>query len=415
MPDSTHAHDELDALLEPAPPRRRRLLLAALLGIGAILALVVLRADGDRSEPRFRTEPIVRTDLAAIVSATGNLEPTNQVDVGSELSGTIDEVLVESNDTVVAGQILARLDTSKLEQQTERTRAALLSAEAQLAQAEATQVEATTELARFEEVARLSDGKVPSKTELDAARAATLRADAAVESARAAVAEARAALRTNERDLGKLVIRSPIDGVVLDRNVEPGQTVAASFQAPVLFTIAQDLKRMDLTVNVSEADVGSVQVGQHATFTVDAWPDKQFDAVVKKVSFGSTTVENVVSYETELEVPNDDLSLRPGMTATADIRVAERQAVLVVSNAALRFSPPAARTPRSGFSLLPRPPEASPNGGSGTGPRVYVLRDGRPARIAVTTGLTDGRQTEVESPDLAAGDEVVVESLGAAS
>lgn len=418
MPDTSPTPTELDRLIEQSPHRRRWLWALVLLAVAALLLIPVLRNRSASDEARFRTEPVRRADLAAVVSATGNLEPTNQVDVGSELSGTIAEVLVDANDSVTAGQVLARLDTTKIEQQTEQSRGALRVARAQLSQAKATRVETAADLDRYEEVARLSGGKVPSKTELDAARASKLRAEAAVESAEAAVAEAEAKLRANQYDLGKSVIRSPIDGIVLDREIEPGQTVAASFQAPVLFTIAQDLKRMDLTVNVSEADVGSVRAGQSATFTVDAWPDKDFQATVKKVLFGSKTVENVVSYEAELEVPNDDLSLRPGMTATADIRVAERQGVLVVPNGALRFTPPAApstSTERSGFSLLPRPPRLGQRNGNGDGPGIYVLRDGQIEHVPVTTGLTDGKHTEVESPTLAEGDQVVLEMLGGAS
>lgn len=401
----------LDPLLVRPPRRRGWILAAAGSLVAALTALLLLRAGGAGPQQRFETVTVERTDLSAVVSTTGNLEPTNQVDVGSELSGTVAEVLVDTNDSVEAGQTLARLDPTKLEQQTERSRAALLSARAQLAQAQATRDQAAADLARFEEASRLSAGRLPARTELESARAASLRADAAVSIAEAAIAEAEAGLRANETDLTKMVIRAPIDGVVLARKIEPGQTVAASFQAPLLFTLAQDLRRMELTVNVAEADVGSVAPGQRATFTVDAWPDKRFDALVKKVSFGSVTVDNVVSYEAELEVANVDLSLRPGMTATADIRVAERTGVLAVPNAALRFSPPVTPEGRSGFSL-PRPPgSTTPRPSADKSPGVYVLREGRLLRLDVTSGLSDGRRTEVSGSDLVEGDEVVVALL----
>jgi HlyD family secretion protein len=187
--------------------------------------------------------------------------------------------------------------------------------------------------------------------------------------------------------------------------------VAASFQAPVLFTIGQDLRRMDLTVYVSEADVGRVEEGHTASFTVDAWPESEFEAVVRKVSFGSQTIENVVSYEAELEVDNQDLELRPGMTATATIRVAERRGVLVVSNAALRFRPPAFAKPSGGFSLLPRPPGLDRSESPDDGTAVHVLREGGLTRVAVETGLSDGHWTEVSAPDLSEGEQVVVEIL----
>jgi HlyD family secretion protein len=402
--------NEIDQLLETRPRRRRGLLIAGLIG-SAILAAVLLARPGSAGDREYETVVVERRDLVATVSATGKLEPTVQVDVGSEISGMVAEVVVQTNDRVAEGQVLAVIDTTKLRQQTERSRAALLSAEAALVQAQATQTEVEADLARVEGAHRLSEGSLYSQSDLDAARAAKLRADAAVRMGQAGVAEAKAGLLANEIDLEKSVIRSPINGIVLDRRIEPGQTVAASFQAPVLFTIGQDLARMDLTVYVSEADVGRVEEGQTASFTVDAWPESAFEAVVRRVSFGSQTIENVVSYEAELDVANEDLKLRPGMTATASIRVADRQDVLVVSNAALRFRPPAPATSSGGFSLLPTPPDLGRNESSDDGDAVYVLREGVLAPLAVEVGLSDGQWTEVSAPGLAEGEEVVVEML----
>ena len=406
--------NEIDRLLESRPRRRRGLVIAALLGCASLAAVLLARPQGSGGL-KYETVAVERRDLVATVSATGKLEPTDQVDVGSEISGIVARVLVETNDRVAKGQVLAVIDTTKLEQQTERSRAALLSAEATLAQSRATQTEAETDLVRFEELHRQSNGQLLSKSELDAARAAKLRADAAVRVAEAGVAESRAAVLSGEIDLEKSVIRSPIDGIVLDRQVEPGQTVAASFQAPVLFTIGQDLARMDLTVYVSEADVGRVAAGQTASFTVDAWPESEFEAVVRKVSFGSQTIENVVSYEAELEVGNEDLKLRPGMTATATIQVAEREGVLVVSNAALRFRPPAPESSSRGFSILPVPPDLGRSESPEAGTAVHVLREGALTRVDVEAGLSDGSWTEVSAPDLSAGEKVVVEVLEEAS
>lgn len=378
------------------------------LGITALAFSSPRRNQG----PTFETVDLERRDLTATVSATGRLEPVLQVDVGSEISGTMAEVLADSNDLVRAGQILARIDTTKLEQQTDRSRAALLSVQAHLAQAQATHRESEAQLKRFEEVARLSNGRVPSETELDAARGAELRAQSSVEAARASVAEATAAVRTHETDLAKSVIRSPIDGIVLRRGIDPGQTVAAAFQAPILFTIGQDLSKMDLTVYISEADVGKVTEGQNAGFSVDAWPETQFEATVKKVSFGSQTVENVVSYEADLEVGNEESKLRPGMTATATIQVAERRDVWAVPTAALRFNPPPAEEKETrGFSLLPRPPRMKRPGKSDDAPGIYVLRQGVLTRESVEVGLSDGRWTEVRGPQLTAGDQVVTDML----
>jgi len=414
MPDTPLNPNEIDQLLETKPSRRTGIMIAGLIGFIIIAAILFVRQDNSIDQA-YRKVTVERRNLVATVSATGNLKPTDQVDIGSEISGIVANVLVDTNDRVVRGQILAEIDTAKLKQQAQMARAALLSTQATLAKAEAIQTEAETELGRFEEVHRLSDGRVPSKSEFDATRAAKLRANADLKVAEAQVEESKASMLAIEIDLEKSVVRSPIDGIVLERRIEPGQTVAASFQAPVLFTISKDLRQMDLTVYVSEADVGQVKEGQTATFMVDAWPESEFEAVVRKVSFGSKTIENVVSYEAELEVKNADMKLRPGMTATAFIRVAERQGAMVVPNAALRFRPPSTKKPSRGFSILPKPPTLDQSKPMDDGAAVYVHRESGLARISVAEGLSDGQWTEVRSPELSEGVEVVVEILEKAS
>jgi HlyD family secretion protein len=272
----------------------------------------------------------------------------------------------------------------------------------------------------------LSGGKVPSKTELETAEATVTRAVGDVASARAAVTEARAVLKSNQTNLAKASIRSPINGVVLKRKIEPGQTVAAAFETPVLFTIAEDLSQMELHVNVDEADIGQVQRGQSASFTVDAYPKRKFPAEIRRVGFGSQTTDGVVSYKTILSVNNDDLSLRPGMTATADITTATREGVLLVPNEALRFTPSTDNdsSHRSGgivASLLPHPPEprarnsaASP--GNGRGQQVWILRNGEPVATQVAVGVSDGRYTEIVGApggDLEAGMPVITDVVTA--
>lgn len=412
MPDHTFDPKDIDMLFSSGRRGRKGLWATALLVCLGIAAVLLARPTGT-DDRRYETVRVERRNLVATVSATGKLGPTDQVDVGSEISGIVADVRVDTNDRVLRGQTLALIDTTKLEQQAERSRAAVLSAEAALAQNRATRDEAVANLARLDAVHALSDGRVPSQAELDAARAARERSDAAVQVAIAGVAEAKASLSAAEIDLEKSVIRSPIDGIVLDRRVEPGQTVAASFQAPILFTLGQDLRRMDLTVYVSEADVGRVEEGQVASFTVDAWPEAEFEARVRKVSFGSQTIENVVSYEAELEVANDDLLLRPGMTATAIIQVAERESVLVVSNAALRFRPPmgqqdTAEGHRGAFSFLPQPPRPANAVAADAGDSVYVQGEDGLVRVSVVTGLEDGRRTEVEGDGLVEGKAVVI-------
>lgn len=399
--------------------------------VGAVLILLViavgvwllLGSDEDEDAARYTTVPVTRGELVVRVSATGNLQPTNQVEVGSELSGIVDRVLVDENDRVKRGQVLARLDVSKLRDTVTRSRANLAAAEAQVLQAQATVAEARATQARFRQVAELSGGKVPSKSELDTAEANLKRAEANEASARAAVVQARATLQSDETNLAKASIRSPIDGVVLARKVEPGQTVAASFQAPVLFTLAEDLARMELQVDVDEADVGQVEVGQKATFTVDAWPGRLYDAVITRVGYGSQVKEGVVSYLTVLEVDNDDLSLRPGMTGTAEITTLRRADALLVPNAALRFTPPQAGPAEEGQSrgvtglLMPRLPRQTPKQRetpAGSTQHVWVLHEGRPAEIAVKVGATDGRVTELTGGDLKPGMEVITEAESAA-
>lgn len=402
---------------------RRWLWLGVALAAIVALGLLVLRSGQDTSAPRYRTEAAMVGTLVVTVSATGNLQPTNQVEVGSELSGIVDEVLVDDNDRVRKGQVLARLDVARLTDAVEKSKASLAAAEAQVLQAQATVTEARASLARFRQVAELSQGKVPSRSEMDVAEANAARAEANVASARAAVVQARANLRSDQTNLEKASIRSPIEGVVLARKVEPGQTVAASFQAPVLFTLAEDLAKMELQVDVDEADVGQVQVGQHATFTVDAWPGRRYSAVITRVGYGSQEKDGVISYLTVLEVGNDDLSLRPGMTGTAEITTLTRENALLVPNAALRFKPASStepvKPPSRGVvgALLPRPPQTPRRvrtTDEGT-PKVWVLRDGQPVAVEVQTGATNGKLTEITGGTLEPGTEVVTESVGGAS
>src|SRR3546814_759915 len=318
-----------------------------------ILILLLTRCLTDGNAAQYATQEVERGDLTVTVSATGNLKPINQVDVGSEQSGLITDVYVDVNDRVTKGQVLARLDTSRLIDTVNQSRAALAAAEAGVGEAQATVAETQSNLARLQQVYKLSGGKVPSKTELDAGRANYSRAMASVRSAEAQVLQARAQLATAQTNLDKARIYSPVNGVVLSRDIEPGQTVAASLNAPVLFTIAEDLSQMELEVSVDEADVGQVKDGQRATFTVDAFPGQTFPARIERVNVGSNTSDTssssstssstsagtVVAYTAVLSVNNRNLNLRPGMTATAEIITSEEKNVLLVPNAALRFSP----------------------------------------------------------------------------
>jgi len=400
----------------------KRLFVVAFLVIVAVAAVVIFRTAGKSNSVQFKTQEVQRGDLTVIVTATGTLQPTNTVEVGSELSGIIKSVEVDYNDRVKVGKVLAKLDASKLEAQVTQSRGALESAKAKVLQAQATVSETRNKLAQLRRVRELSNNKVPSQIEFDAAEAASERAKADEASAGAAVSQARAALEVYETDLSKAVIRSPINGIVLTRSVEPGQTVAASFQAPVLFTLAEDLTKMELHVDVDEADVGQIQEGQKATFTVDAYPNRTFQAQITQARFGSKTVEGVVTYETVLKVDNSDLSLRPGMTATADITVKKVQSVILVPGGALRFTPPVQDEEKpSGSlvgSLLPRPPRPASKQREDMNTnkkqqRVWTLKDGQATAIPVTIGLTDGIMTEVVAGDVEPGMALIVDLVAA--
>jgi len=421
------------------PIRKNLIMLAVIALLGCGVWYFFNRNENANDEPKFVTEQMKRSDISLIVTAAGNLAPTNQVIIGSELSGTVKELYIDTNDTVKKNQPLAKLDTSKLEQQTERSRAARLVAKARVSQADATLAESKASLARQEELLKLSEGKTPSKATMENSRATVARAEADLESAKASVAGAEADVRAFESDLKKAIITSPVDGVVLSRSIEVGQTVAASFTAPILFTIAEDLKKMELLVSVSEADIGSVAVGQKATFSVDAWPQRSYTATVKKVAFGSAnnnTNSNggsnnngnnsaastgIVTYSTELDVANDDLSLRPGMTASVDIAIVDKKDIMVISNTALRFdleaalalSKPNEKKRTIVETLMPsrsrwRGPSAPKRGARTTDPHVWILKNGKPEMAVVKTGITDGLVTEITGHTISEGTAIIV-------
>ena len=396
---------------------KRRWLLVGGAFAALLLGIALFSGGGKSTTGDYITEEAALGNLLVTASASGTLQPTKSVDVGSELSGTLTKVLVQENDRVTKGQLLAELDTAKLKDTVAKSQAAVTSAEAAVAQKQATVAEAKASLSRMRQVAELSGGKVPAKTELETAEATLQRAVADEASARADVTQAKATLKTDETNLGKAIIRSPVNGVVLTRKVEPGQTVAAQMTTPVLFVLAEDLSKMELQVKVDEADVGNVKTGQKASFTVSAWPGRKFPALIQRVGLGSTTTDNVVTYKTILQVDNDDLALRPGMTATASIVTASRGNVLLVPNAALRFTPPTTNGAqnRSLVSrLVPMPPSNATKRPAATAEqgdeaRVWVLGEQGPQAVAVKTGVSNGRQTEILGGDLNAGMAVITD------
>ena len=375
------------------------------------------RAVAAKSAVHYRTELARTGDLAVNVTATGQLKPTHTVDVGSQVSGIMDKVLVNYNDRVKTGQVLAKIDTEKLDAQVQQDKASLQSANAKVDDANVTVVETEAEYKRMMDTRqRSAKMQIVSQHDVDTAKAAYDRSVVAVKTAEAAVTQAEANLKIDQTNLDFAVIKSPVDGIVLSRSVEPGQTIAASFQVTTLFEIAEDLRKMILQVNIDEADVGQVQVGQPVLFTVDAYPGRKFPGAITTIRYNSTTSNNVVTYLAEISVNNDQLLLRPGMTATATIRVQSVANALLVSNHALRFLPLSNDQNSGGNSFFSGPPGMSGNtniesSAALNNPHVWVVRDGKPQPIQVTLGSTDGKLTEIKSGQVTPGMPLIVEAL----
>jgi HlyD family secretion protein len=408
---------EIETALGLSPHRRRgRWMKRGLLSL-VLLALALggfwlyARQQESAANISYETVPASKADVVVAVAATGTIQPITQVDISSEAAGVIREVLVDENGLVKTGDVLALLDTTRLNAQRNGSLAQVQAADARLlqAQATATQTRLTENRQKALRTRGLSTGQ-----DMDNAEAETLRADAAFAVATADVAAAKAALSVIDADLAKMKLISPIDGVILKRSVEPGQTVSASLTATVLFQIAQDLSRIQLEAAVDEADIGQVKVGQTASFTVDAYRTRNFPARIERLSYAPETVDGVVTYKAILSAANEDLALRPGMTATARIVVEEYDQVLALANEALRYQPPVVQ-PSEGFSItrmfMPRFPRGNrtkrTEAKDGTRP-IYVLRDGKPVEVKVKLGATDGKITVITEGDVKADDLVVI-------
>jgi len=336
---------------------------------------------------RFVTEPAARGDIARAIVATGTVNPVVTVQVGSYVSGVVQSISCDFDTRVEAGQVCAKIDPRPYQQQVDQAKASLGTARAQLRKDEASRdyARATYERGR----ALLAKG-ASSEDSVDALRSAYEQAEAQVRLSRASIQQRQAALEAAQVDLGYTDIVSPVTGIVVSRNIDVGQTVAASFQTPTLFLIAQDLTRMQVDTNVSESDVGAARLGQRASFTVEAYPGRVFEGQVTQVRKAPISVQNVITYNVVIGVDNPELLLFPGMTASVRIVVEERRAALTVPARALRFVP-------QGFA------------GEPGGQRVWVLRDGRPAPVAVTVGIDDGTRAELTSGELAEGEAVIVD------
>ena len=390
--------------------------ISVLLCVGAALIIWGLWPSTEPRDVEYQTEEAKIGSLVVTISATGNLKPTNQIEVGSELSGIMESVLVDENESVTRNQPLARLDTARLVDAVEQSKAVLAEREANVEQIRATVSESKLHLYRLRQLYDVTKGKSPSKTEIDAAVANFRRAQANEKTALSAVQQAQANLRSDQTNLTKATLISPINGVVLKRSVEPGQTVAASFQAPVLFTIAEDLKKMELHVDVDEADVGQVLAGQDAAFTVDAWPEREYQAKIKRISFAAEVKDNVVTYPAVLDVENTDLTLRPGMTGTALITTLKLDQQLLVPNAAFRvdLSPHIEKEePKGVFGFLfPRPKQPSPKVRTKqkTGvSQLWILRNGQPIEVNVEIIATNQKYSAIRTSEIKPETRVIVE------
>lgn len=408
---SAVAPETMEVLRRTGVVRKRRwrkalglLVVAAAIGGGAMWWSQRTAGDG---APQFETVVADRGDIEVHAVATGSLQARSVVAVGAEMSGRVAEVAVDINQRVTRGQVLVHLDPEVAANALEEAQASLRSTTADLARSRAALNEAKNLAKRGDVLA--SKGLI-STEEHDTQGTSVTLAEADVSRASAQLKLAKIRVDGAKTNLEKLVIVSPIDGIVLSRTVEPGNAIAASLAAPELFTIAEDLAKMELHLPINEADVGRVHTGQTATFRVDAWPERTFEAKVLEVSFAPVITNNVVTYTAVLAVDNADLALRPGMTATATIIAQTKPDVLRVPNIALRFTPQV--TENKQFSLVGQPPRMRGMGGGrggakSTPPGVWVLRDGKAERVRLSLGTSDGTYTEVTG-ELAEGDEIIV-------
>ncbi|MDA8078630.1 MAG: efflux RND transporter periplasmic adaptor subunit [Nitrospiraceae bacterium] len=364
------------------------IVILVILGTGAFF---LFRSKG--SGPQFRTEKASRGDIVAGVTASGTVNAVTTVLVGTQVSGTVKAIFADFNSRVKKDQLIAQIDPALFEAQVDQARANVVAAKANLSKSEVAVVDTQRTLERNR---RLFSKNLIARSDLDTAEINYDSARAQVNANKAQVEQAAAALRTAETNLRYTRILSPVDGIVVSRNVDVGQTVAASFQTPTLFNIAQDLTKMQIDSSVAEADIGKIKVGQPVEFTVDAYPDSPFKGSVSAVRNAPINVQNVVTYDVVINVANPELKLKPGMTANVSIVIDSKKDVVRIPNAALRFRP----TEKRGKA------ETKQKGGA-----VWIVEDNKPKRISVTTGISDGNNTELVSDSVKEGQELIVESL----
>ena len=372
---------------------------------------------------KFKTTPVTSGALRSTVTATGTMNAVTTVLVGTQVSGTLKKLYVDFNSKVKKGQIIAEIDPAILQAQVDQARANVLGAQANVEKAKATMEDSRRTKDRNRQ---LFSENLIARSDLDTAETNYETNNALLGTARAQVAQTEAALRFAETNLRYTKIVSPVDGVVVSRSVDVGQTVAASFQTPTLFTIAQDLTKMQIDTSIDEADIGKIKVGQDVEFTVDAYPENTFHGIVDQIRIAPITVQNVVTYDVVIKVDNADLRLKPGMTANVIVVVVSKDSVLKIPNAALRFRP----SEKAGVTVSKGPADKAGKGLSGPadkadgrpsgkgggasgqkGYTIWILENDKPKQVQVTIGISDGSFTEVTSGDVKEGQEVIIESL----
>ncbi|GIT98493.1 efflux RND transporter periplasmic adaptor subunit [Sulfurovum sp. TSL1] len=376
----------------------------AILFIGILLlsVYVFFFRESHGMKYHYVSEALKKSDLSLTVSASGYIQPLESVDVGTEVSGTIQEVYVDYNDQVVKGDLLARLDTTKYQSAYDRAKAALQMSKAALESAQAQYYQAETTIQRYQKLKISSEGTLPTQSDWDREWANYLLSKAQIANAQAQIAQATHALKAAEYDLERTKIYSPINGTILVRNVDPGQTVAATFQTPVLFSIAKDLSKMELQISIDEADIGKIKAGQKASFSVDAYPDTTFDATIRQVRINSEVLESVVTYKAIMEVDNKKLLLKPGMSVDADIVTKMLKDVFVVKRSALLFIPVKPQSQSFFGGERNEKIEVDPK------PHVWILEEGVPKKVYVKVLGNNGPLSAIESSDLKEGQKVII-------
>lgn len=405
--------EELESFSSKKRINRKFIYIAtAIVSFLAIVLFFIFNGNNKSNKIEYITKKVTQGDLSVVVSTTGNLNPTNSVEIGIEVSGTLKEIFVDFNDEVKAGQILAKIDTVKLQSQVDSSTAALAIAVANQKESQVLLNNKKTLYDRTLNMYKNSGGKYPSKNELDDTRFSYEAAIESLEAAKAKVLQAQSNLKTDKQNLEKASVKSSIDGIVLNREVEVGQTLAATMSAPKLFTIAKDLTHMDLIVSIDEADVADIKKDLPVTFTVDAYPNKVFNGKVKQVRLNPVDTNGVVTYETVVSVDNEDLLLKPGMTATAKIITKESKNKLLIPNGALRFKPKMQEQKNGGVNLvgpnMNRPANVARDLSKKELAPIFILENNQPKRVMVKVLDSDGKLTSIESEELKVDDEVII-------